>query len=203
MCTSSCLRQFGFPPPRGQSCSCLYDAWLPCSDGNCIPPNLPYHLFWCSHHGYGYPAPDWSLFALLGELLALQINSSRDWGFSVMGLFFGSALQDCYHISGSCLSHCWWLILHPAAQKESLCMVSRRSLFWIPFSALPLAQQFYHDSCKYWHLPGTRLCAFVPHREDLMFFFWVCLDFFLVLLFYPAFSEEPVRKKSPFLKAFF
>lgn len=172
---------------------------LPHSDGDCVPPNPPYHLFWYSHPDYGDPAANLSCFGLLGELLALQINSSRDWGFSVVA-FFGSALQDCHYISGSCLSHCWWLTLHPAVQKESLCMVSRRSLFWIPFSALPLGQQFYHDSCKYWHLPGTCLCAFIPHWKGLMFFFWVCPDFFLALFFYPAFLWRASKKENPFCK---
>lgn len=142
--------------------------------------------------------PIYLAFALLGEPLALQINSSRDclWGF------FGSALRDCHYISGSCLSHCWWLTLHPAVQKESLCMVSRRSLFWIPFSALPLGQQFYYDSCKYWHLPGTCLCVFIPHWKGLMFFFWICLDFFLALFFYPAFLWRARKKENPLCKGF-
>lgn len=175
-------------------------AWLPHSDGDYIPPDSPYHLFCYSHPDYGDLAPNLSCFSLLVELLALQINSSRDWG-SLVAAFFGSALQDCHYSSGSCPSHCWWLTLHLALQKEILCMVSRRSFFWIPFSALPLGQQFYHDSCKYWHLPGTCLCTLIPHWNGLTFFFWICLDFFLALFFYPAFLWRAHKKENPFSKA--
>lgn len=123
------------------------------------------------------------------ETGALQL-----WG----DFYFGSALQDCHYISGPCLSHCWWLTLHPAEQKETLCMVARRSLLWILFSALSLGRQFYHDSCKYWHLPGTRLCAFNLWWKGLMLFFWVCMDFLLALFFYSAFLwRDHKKEKNP------
>lgn len=87
----SYLRWFVFPSPGGESYSYLYDAVMVAQllhlDGDCIPPNPPYHLVWYSHPDYGHSAPNLSCFALLGELLALQTNSSRDWGFSVVGFF--------------------------------------------------------------------------------------------------------------------
>lgn len=129
----------------------------------------------------------------------MQINSPRGQGFSVLG-GFGSALQNCPYIRGSCLDRCGRLTPHPAVPKESLCMVARGSLLWIPFPALPLGQQFCCDSCKYWHLPRTCLCAFIPRWKDLMFSFWVCLDFFFTLFFNTAFLWRAWKKENLFCK---
>lgn len=174
--------------------------WLPSS---LVPEKIatpqPHHIPHCGIHTLHPFSP---CFALLGELLAVQINSPRGQSFSVLG-GFGSAWQNCPYTRGSCLGHCGWLTPHPAVPNESLSMVPRGSLPWIPFPALPLGQQFCCDSCKYWHLPRTCFCAFIPCWKDLMFFFWVCLDFFFSLFFNTAFLWRAWKKENLFCKGCF
>lgn len=159
-------------------------AQFPQSDENCTPQP--------------HPVPRSVVTSLHPIHLAL-LNQFRGQGCSVVG-GFGSELQSCHYIHGSCLSHCAGLTPHPAVPKESLCRVARGSLLWIPFAALPLGQQFCCDSCKYWHLPRTCLCAFTPCWKDLMFFFWLRLDFFLALFFYTAFLWRAWKKENLFCK---
>lgn len=170
---------------------------FPHSSVNYNSSTPPHPSLWYSH-----PAPFFILLCPLRRAAGCENQFTQSLELFSAGWFWVSLAELSLH--PWLLSQSLWMAdPTPCRPKETLCTVARGSLLWIPFPALPLGQQFCCDSCKYWHLPRTCLCAFIPCWKDLMFFFWVCLDFFFALFFNTAFLWRAWKKENLFCKACF
>lgn len=177
------------------SCSYLYKAAMtaqfPHSYKNSNPPNPTYPSF-CT------PCTQFILLFPLWRAAGCANQFPQSLGLFSAGWFWFSAAELLLHpwlLSRSL----WMLTPHPAVPKETSCMLARGSHLWTPFPALHLGQWFCCDSCKYWHLPRTCLCAFIPCWKDLMFFFWLRLDFFPHSFLLHSLSLKSLEERKPLL----